>query len=127
MEEELLLQDQLLPLVLLGGLTASELWDTINLVFLSYGLLTFFPTWKYTPTLSLVAPIVHSIVYVGTLFSLWMAAAAASSSDEDGGPPDFTTLAGVVTIFKGKNFDRFFFLLGVFLAFVASLIHVFLL
>mmetsp|Transcript_55643 Transcript_55643/g.134881 ORF Transcript_55643/g.134881 Transcript_55643/m.134881 type:complete len:193 (+) Transcript_55643:106-684(+) len=95
------LQGQLLPFVLLGGLTAAELWDTISVVFLSYGLLTFVPTWKYTPTLSLVAPIIHSIIYVGSLFS-FMIASSKKNNDEEG-DPDFSTLEGVVTMFKDPN------------------------
>ena len=104
-EELLLLHEQLLPFGLLGGLTAAELWDTINLVFLSYGLLTFVPTWKYTPALSLVVPIIHSFIYVGSLFSLMMMASSKkiTDDDEEQADPDFTTLQGVVTMFKDPN------------------------
>lgn len=87
---------QLTPFVVLGGLTATDLWDTLNIVVVSYALLAVLPTWKYTPALTLVTPIIHSIVYVGCLLSSIM---AAGGTDEI----DFSSLQGVVTMFKDPN------------------------
>jgi hypothetical protein len=57
------------PLVLLGGLNAQDLWPTLDLVVISYGILILAPRWKRTRPLTLVIPIFHSILYVGSLFS----------------------------------------------------------
>jgi hypothetical protein len=91
-------QDELKPFFLLGGFNAAELWPTINFCLVAWALLIFLPRWKWTPTLTLIPPIYHAILYVGSLFSLLLTA-----SEEDGGMPDFSTFEGVVTLFKDPN------------------------
>ena len=46
----------LLPLPLLGGLDAQELWPLCSLALPTWTLLAFLPRWKHTPTLALVSP-----------------------------------------------------------------------
>lgn len=46
----------LLPLPLLGGLDADELWPVCGLVLPTWALLAFAPRWAHTPTLTLVSP-----------------------------------------------------------------------
>jgi hypothetical protein len=88
------LEDKLHPLLL--GLNALELWDFLNLVMISYALMVFAPRWKYTPTLSLVVPCLHSILYVSSLVS-------AVQHDKSGDDIDFFTFQGVVKAFDNPN------------------------
>lgn len=62
--------EKLKPLMLLGGLNAQDLWPAIDLVWISYAILILAPTWKWTRPLTLITPILHSVLYVGSLFSL---------------------------------------------------------
>ena len=82
---------------LLGGLTGADLWPAINIVLLSYLLLFFAPRWQWTPSLTLLTPLIHSVLYVGSLFSFMI--------DPVETPPevDFTTLEGIATLFKDIN------------------------
>jgi len=85
------------PLVLLGGYNAQELWPTVNIVLLSWFLYVFCPKWKHTPALSLVAPILHAVIYTLGVISLIMA------GDDDAAEIDFSSLAGVVEMFKDPS------------------------
>lgn len=78
------------------GFNAAELWDTIGYVFLSYGLMTFAPRWKYTADLALMIPFFHSMVYVSGVILL-----AMNENHEDEG--DFFSLDGVIKIFQDPN------------------------
>jgi hypothetical protein len=86
------------PLTLLGGLTAADFWDSLNLVLVTWALLLFFPKWEWTPTLTLVAPLLHSLLYAGGIFSLLL-----FPEDKDAPAIDFTSLEGVVTAFTDPN------------------------
>ncbi len=80
------------PLILLGGFDAQDLWPAVNLVLLSYGVLLVAPRWKWTPSLTLVTPILHSILYVGSLFSPLVDPTIETK------PVEFTTLEGVAAL-----------------------------
>jgi hypothetical protein len=83
------------PYALLGGYNADELWPTFNFILPTWFLIVLVPRWKYTPTLSLIGPIILSTIYTLSAISLF--------SDPDGDTPDFSTLEGVVTLFKDPN------------------------
>jgi Domain of unknown function (DUF4281) len=89
--------DNLQKYFLLGGLTGKELWPSINVVVASYALLLFLPRWKWTPTLTLVTPLFHSVLYVGSLFSVMM----EPKENEPG--IDFNTFEGIVTLFQNPD------------------------
>ena len=91
------LLDQLVPYSFLGGYNAAELWPTVNIIMLSWGLYVFAPRWKYTPTLSLIGPLFHALIYTGGLLSQLFSAPA------DAPPIDFSTLEGVVMLFQDPN------------------------
>lgn len=84
----------LLPIV--GKLTALDLWPLTNLVLPAWLLLVLFPRWKYTPTVTLIPPLVHATIYTIGIFTLMY-------STKDKGQPDFFTLEGIVTMFKDPN------------------------
>jgi hypothetical protein len=87
------------PLTLLGGLTAADVWDSLNLVLVTWALLLFFPKWEWTPTLTLVTPLLHSLLYAAGLFSILL----FPEQDKDAPAIDFTSLQGVVTGFTNPN------------------------
>lgn len=76
------------------GFNALELWDSLNLVMISYALMVFAPRWSQTANLTLVIPFFHSMVYVSGLVNLM------SISEEQA---DFTTFQGVVKLFQDPN------------------------
>jgi len=79
---------------LLGGYNAQELWPLVNLILPSWMLLVFLPKWKYTPTLSLIGPILHAILYTLGVISTIVYA------DENSPEIDFSSLEGIVELFK---------------------------
>ena len=83
---------------LLFGLNALDLWDSINLVFLSYALLAFAPRWTHTRSLTLVVPCLHSVIYIASFIS-----AIKEIQAKDDAPLDFFTLEGVVKGFENPN------------------------
>jgi Domain of unknown function (DUF4281) len=89
--------EDLKPLILLGGLDALDLWPAINVVLISYAVLIFAPRWKWTPTLTLITPIFHSVPYVGSLFSPLVDPSIEVEQF------DFTTLEGVAGLLKDPN------------------------
>jgi len=90
--EPLPLEDQLIPL--LAGFTAQDLWSAQGAIIVSWGLLAFFPRWKWTPSLVLIAPLLHSVIYVSGLVSIM--------TSGDGGV-DFSSFEFVVQMFKNPN------------------------
>lgn len=89
--------DNLQKYKLLGGLTGADLWPSINVVLFSYIVLLIVPRWKWTPTVTLVIPLFHSVLYVGSLFSFMLA------PKEDAADIDFNTLEGIATMFQDPN------------------------
>jgi hypothetical protein len=95
MEDPLVLD--VLPLRLLGGLTAADLWPTMNVCMLGWLLLAVAPRWKYTSTLTILPPLLHSAIYLLTMGSLILDDAERTLG------ADFTTLEGVATIFQQNH------------------------
>ena len=89
---------ELMPFKLLFGLTAADLWGSLNLVMLTWLLMACLPRWKWTPTLTLVTPIFHSVIYAGAIFSIIFFPADGAS-----GSLDFGSLEAVVTAFQDPN------------------------
>ncbi|EJK67799.1 hypothetical protein THAOC_11119 [Thalassiosira oceanica] len=87
----------LLPLPLLGGLDADELWPVCGLVLPTWALLAFAPRWAHTPTLTLVSPVLHAAIYALGVASVFVFGGDASSE------VDFNSLEGVVTLFKVRG------------------------
>jgi hypothetical protein len=83
---------ELVPLIL--GMTARDIWPLVNLALPAWLLLAFVPRWKWTQTLTLIAPIVHATIYLFGIATLIM------TSDEQA---DFFTLEGVVAAFRDPN------------------------
>ena len=79
----------------MGGLNAAQLWSTNDVALLTWALLAFLPRWKWTPTLSLIAPLINSVVYAGSIISL-MAFGGGESLD-------FTSLEGIAKGFQDPN------------------------
>jgi hypothetical protein len=93
-------QDDLKPILLLGGVDAGQLWPTINIIMITWALLIFAPRWKWTPTLTLIPILYFAVVYVATLFSFLF----FPDSDAEPAPPiDMSTFEGVVTLFQDPN------------------------
>ena len=88
---------ELVQYKLLFGLTAADLWNSLNLVMFTWLLMACFPRWKWTPTLTLVTPIFHSLIYAGSILSLILYPAEGAT------PLDFGSLEGVVEGFKDPN------------------------
>eukprot|EP00978_Attheya_sp_CCMP212_P048106 scaffold474080_cov63-Attheya_sp.AAC.1 len=86
-----------MPLQLLGGLTAADLWPTMNAAMLGWLLLAVAPRWKYTSTLTILPPLLHSAIYLLTMGSLVLDDAEGTLG------ADFTTLEGVATLFQNHN------------------------
>mmetsp|Transcript_8704 Transcript_8704/g.12797 ORF Transcript_8704/g.12797 Transcript_8704/m.12797 type:complete len:174 (+) Transcript_8704:140-661(+) len=86
------------PYALLGGYNAAELWPTINLILPTWFLIAVAPRWKYTPTLTLIGPIIHALIYTLSTISLM-----SDPEHNDGDAPDFSTFEGVVNLFKDPN------------------------
>jgi Domain of unknown function (DUF4281) len=86
---------ELMPLI--GSWTAQDLWTPIHLITMpSWILLAILPRWKYTPILTLVAPLINAAVYALSITALMM-------GNETGDQPDFSTLDGVVQLFQNPN------------------------
>ena len=85
-------------LILLGGLTAAECWDFLSIVLPTWLLMIFLPRWSWTPTLTLVAPILLSVVYALGIFSLIL-----FPQDPDAPVLDAASLEGIVTGFTNHN------------------------
>ena len=83
------------PFALLGGYNAAELWPTVNLILPCWLLLVVAPRWKYTSTLTLVGPIIHAVIYTLSAISMM--------TSPSGGDPDFSSLEGIVEMFKDPN------------------------
>lgn len=89
---------QLMPYKLLFGLTAADLWGSLNVVMLTWLLMACLPRWKWTPTLTLVTPIFHSFIYAGSILSVILFPADGTSASMD-----FGSLEGVVAAFQDPN------------------------
>jgi hypothetical protein len=98
----LLLASQLKAFKLLGGYNAAELWPFLNVVMVTWVLLAVAPRWKYTPMISLIPPILHAIIYVGGVLSLTLFA-APDDGETQAAEVDFSSLEGVVNLFKDPN------------------------
>lgn len=85
-------------LMLLGGLTALDVWDCLNVVLISWFLLIFFPRWSWTPTITLIPPILLSLLYALAIFSLIL-----FPQDPEAPQLEFTSLEGVVAGFSNHN------------------------
>lgn len=90
---------ELLQFKLLFGLTAADLWGSLNLVMITWLMMACVPRWKWTPTLTLITPIFHSLIYAGSVFSIFLFPADGA----DGASMDFGTLEGVVATFQDPN------------------------
>lgn len=88
------------PYALLGGYNAAELWPTINLILPTWILLAVAPRWKHTPTLTLMGPIIHAVIYTLSALSVML---AGDDGDGNSAPVDFSSLEGVVALFKDPN------------------------
>lgn len=82
------------PFPLLGGYNAEELWPLVNLILPTWMLCVFLPRWKHTPTLTLIFPIVHAIIYTLGVISTIVYA------DDNSPDIDFSSLDGIVELFK---------------------------
>lgn len=80
---------------LLGGYNADELWPTVNLALVSWALLVFAPRWRHTPTLTMIAPIIHAVMY-----TLATTNELTTPKGDNDAPIDMSTLAGVVALFQ---------------------------
>ena len=89
--------DSLKPLLLLKGYNAKELWPSTNLAMPGWLLLALAPRWKHTPRLSLIGPIMSSVIYTLTAISLIV------GDDGTGEDPDFMSLEGVATMFRDPS------------------------
>lgn len=83
---------KLLPLI--AGMTARDMWPLVNLVMPAWLLLAVLPRWKWTPTLTLIPPLIHAAMYMFSIATLMLTA------DEQG---DLFTFEGVVAAFKDPN------------------------
>ena len=92
------LDEQLKPYALLGGYNAAELWPLTNLILPTWILLLVAPSWKHTQKLTLIGPVFFAIIYTLGFLSLQL----FPESDEPT-EMDFTTLEGVVGLFKDPN------------------------
>mmetsp|Transcript_8341 Transcript_8341/g.20733 ORF Transcript_8341/g.20733 Transcript_8341/m.20733 type:complete len:162 (+) Transcript_8341:171-656(+) len=72
-------------------LSDDQLFQAQSIVIPAHLLLMFFPTWKHTPTVTLAAAVVFSLLYVALIFGL-------PSEQPEGA--SFSTLDGVVAIFS---------------------------
>ena len=84
----------LVPLI--GIWTAEDLWQGTNALLVSWILLLVLPRWKWTPTLTLISPLIHSAIYTISILTL----ITSSPNDESA---DFLTLQGVVKMFQNPN------------------------
>lgn len=91
--------DQLQHFRLLGGLTATDLWPALNFALVGWGLLVFAPKWKHSMTLTLIPPLLLATIYALGIFSLIFFPEKANEDNS----ADFTTLEGVVKMFKDPN------------------------
>jgi hypothetical protein len=78
------------------GFTGQDLWDTLGFVMISWALLAFLPRWKWTPTLSLLAPIFHAAIYTSGMIML-------NINAPDDHEVDFFTFEGVFRMFQNPN------------------------
>ena len=85
------------PFPLLGGYNAEELWPLVNLILPTWMLCVFLPRWKHTPTLTLIFPIVHAIIYTLGVISTIVYA------DDNSPDIDFSSLDGIVELFKDPS------------------------
>ena len=85
------------PFLLLGGYNAEELWPLVNLILPTWMLCVFLPRWKHTPTLTLIFPIVHAIIYTLGVISTIVYA------DDNSPDIDFSSLDGIVELFKDPS------------------------
>lgn len=85
------------PFMLLGGYNAEELWPLVNLILPTWMLCVFLPRWKHTPTLTLIFPIVHAIIYTLGVISTIVYA------DDNSPDIDFSSLDGIVELFKDPS------------------------
>lgn len=84
----------LIPLIF--GWNARDLWPLNNFVLPAWLLLALFPRWKWTPTLTIIPPLIHAVVYMLSFITL-----IRKSSDDD--QADLFTLDGVVKAFSNPN------------------------
>uniref|UniRef100_A0A7S4JS31 DUF4281 domain-containing protein n=1 Tax=Odontella aurita TaxID=265563 RepID=A0A7S4JS31_9STRA len=89
------------PLPFLGGYNAAELWPTVNLAGLSWGLLILAPRWRHTPAITLASPVIHAVIYGLSLASL--IANNAADEDDAAAGGDMMTFEGVIEIFQDPN------------------------
>jgi Domain of unknown function (DUF4281) len=89
--------DNLQNYFLLGGLTGNDLWPTINVILLSYVVLLFMPRWRWTPNLTLIIPLFHSVLCVASFFSVML------DPKEDAPKVQFGTFEEIVTLFQNPD------------------------
>ncbi len=75
---------------------AAELWPITNLPLLGWLLLALMPKWKWTKHVALLLALLLALVYVGCVLSVLF-------KETEDRPPDFSTLAGVVSLFSDAN------------------------
>ena len=83
-------------LFLFGGHNAEELWPVINTAMFHWALIVFLPKWKHTAKLSLVIPMIFSLLYTLTTMSM-----AVFPEEGFEGNPDasFGSLQGIIALF----------------------------
>lgn len=100
-------QDRLKPIVLMGNYNAAELWPTINLCLLGWGLLLLFPRWKHTAFLTLLPPLFHAYMYSSTLISFVFLTErnnnTTTNNNNEDVAMDMATFEGVVRLFQDPN------------------------
>ena len=80
---------------ILPGLNGLQLWPALNTVMVSWILLAVVPRWKWTPTLSLVVPLVVCVVYTSGMFLFAL--------DKRNQGTDLFSFQGVVEAFQNPN------------------------
>lgn len=88
-------EDHLVSVV--PGLNGLQLWPYLNTIMISWALLAFVPRWKWTPSLSLVVPLLVCVVYTSGMIRMMM---ENNAEKED---VDLFSYHGVVTAFKDPN------------------------
>lgn len=87
-------EDGLIAIV--PGFNGKDLWDTINVVMISWALLVFLPWWQLTPSLCLVPLLLQAAVYTSGMIMLNLNA-------PDVFDMDIFTYQGVVRAFQNPN------------------------
>jgi len=87
-------EERLKP-ILPGGWNGLQLWPSINLIMISWMIFIFLPRWKWTPSVTLIIPILICMMYTsGMIFYI---------SDTTNQDTDLFTFEGIVNAFQNPN------------------------